>query len=59
MIRIENDCVGCGSYCRDCGANRTRHYYCDRCDFEEELFEFEDRQLCIDCIKSLLKKVKE
>ena len=57
MERIENDCVGCGDYCRDCGAKRTKHYYCDRCEFEEQLWEFEGRQLCIECIKSLLKKV--
>ena len=57
MIRIENDCVECGIHCTNCGRKHTKHYYCDECGFEEELFEYEDKQLCIDCIKSLLKKV--
>ena len=59
MIRIENDCVGC-ERCIGCGRNRTKHYYCDKCKNEEDLYYFEGEELCIDCIiKDKLQKVND
>lgn len=52
MIKIENDCVGCGIYCCDCGLKHSPHYYCDKCGDEETLFYFGDKELCISCIES-------
>ena len=57
MVRIENDCVGCEPHCISCGKDETPHYYCDKCDNEEDLYYFDGEELCIDCIKDKLQKV--
>lgn len=54
MKRIENECVGCDIPCVDCGRKRTPHWYCDKCDEEKTLYDFEGRELCMDCIKEEL-----
>lgn len=53
MTRIENDCVGCPTYCCDCGAKHTPHYYCDKCSAEDTLYYFGDTELCRDCIEKI------
>jgi hypothetical protein len=58
MIKIENDCVCCDIPCIDCGRKRTPHYYCDKCKEETTIYEYEDGQYCIDCIKEKLTVVE-
>lgn len=58
MTRIEDDCVGCGIYCCDCGLKHAEHLHCDRCDSEEQLFAFNDGEFCEDCISAMLDKEK-
>ena len=50
MTRIEDDCVGCPTYCANCGRDRTPHYYCDNCGDETKLFRFDDKELCTECL---------
>ena len=53
MIVFEDDCVGCGIYCINCGRKHTPHYYCDECG--EELYYDEvndpegDTHYCREC----------
>lgn len=60
MIEIENDCCDCGLPCLydRCPYWAVPHFYCDECESEEELFWFDDEQLCIDCITKRLEKVE-
>lgn len=58
MTRIENDCVGCPTYCTDCGAKHTPHYYCDKCGNENTLYYFGDEELCMECITESLEIVE-
>ena len=36
----------------------TEWFRCDRCGEEEKLYEFDGRQLCKDCVISLLDEVE-
>ena len=59
MIRYENDCVDCGFPCQStCKYKEVPHYYCDHCGDEDDLFYYDDEQLCIVCIKYRLEKVE-
>lgn len=58
MITIENDCVGCGSYCCDCGAKHSIHYRCDRCGDDDKLYYFGDEELCEYCLDKALSKAE-
>lgn len=55
MERIENDCVGC-DYCINCGRKSVRYLYCDQCGCNEQnLYRFNDKDYCYDClIKELI-----
>ena len=59
MIRYENDCVDCGLPCLgdSCPHRNVPHYYCDECEEETDIYEFEDEQLCVDCIVKRLRKI--
>lgn len=59
MVREESDCVGCALPCigDECAYRRIRVTYCDRCGEEDDLYEFEGRQLCIGCVRRSLTKV--
>lgn len=62
MIKIENECVGCppdlGCIGNSCPYLHVYRFYCDKCNCEEELYWFEDEQLCIDCILEQLERVE-
>lgn len=63
MKRIENNCCECavpgypclGSYCPN---RHVPHYYCDECEAEEQLYHFDGKELCLECIEAKLKKVE-
>ena len=57
MVKIENDCVGC-DYCKNCGRDRTPHYYCDECGEEETLYQYEGKELCEYCLVKQFDKVE-
>ena len=60
MIKIENDCVGCPTYCINCGNKEVPHFYCDECEEEVnegELFLFDNKQLCEECLKNQFHRV--
>lgn len=52
MIKVESGCVSCGLPClyEGCPYYKEVHAYCDKCEFEEDLYDFEGEQLCEDCI---------
>lgn len=61
MKKTESDCVGCGLPClyTACPYYEVTVFYCDDCGEEcENLYEFDDEELCIDCIEKRLKKVE-
>ena len=62
MIKIENECVDCpqdiGCIGNICPYLNVPRFYCDECDNEDELFWYEDEQLCIDCIVKRLERVE-
>jgi hypothetical protein len=63
MVKYENECVGCpaelGCLGSACPNRNVPHFYCDECEEDvEELFKWDDKQLCIDCIKKKLEKIE-
>ena len=58
--RIESECVSCGMPClrEACPKFAVIKYYCDKCDEEAELFKYDGKELCIDCIEDMLDKVE-
>lgn len=60
MVRYENDCVDCGQPCirNACLNYNVPHYYCDECGDEDELYEYEDYQLCKECLLKIVPKVQ-
>ena len=64
MIKYENECCSCAVPAYPCLGDtcprlRVPHFYCDECGNEEQLYYYDDRQLCISCIEQLLEKVNE
>lgn len=63
MKRVENECVGCpaeiGCAGGTCPYSKVIHYYCDNCREEKLLYEYDGKELCIDCIKERLDKVSD
>lgn len=59
MIVRENDCVNCRLPClgHSCPYQNVPHFYCDECGNEEELYEFENKQICENCLLSKFPKV--
>lgn len=59
MIRYENECVECGKPCvNNCRFKNVPHFYCDKCDEEAELYEFDGEQLCESCLLETVPKVE-
>ena len=63
MITYEDECVGCptemGCMGSACPNRNVPHLYCDRCKEEvDDLYEWDGKQVCIDCIVKSLKKVE-
>lgn len=59
MTRTENNCVGCATENYPCvGDNcpyrNVEHYYCDKCGSEAPIHNFDDEELCKDCIMERL-----
>lgn len=61
MKKYENECVDCGLPCMGsaCPNRNVLRFYCDECGEEEELYNYDGRELCIECIKKDLEKVTE
>lgn len=62
MIKYENDCVGCPTYCINCGKKHSPHYFCDWCDEEfepDELYDVNGDMVCQGCILGQYEKIKE
>ncbi len=62
MVKYEDECVGCRSLGLPCHGDSCRnrnvpHFYCDECGEENELYEFDGKELCISCIENKLQKV--
>ena len=57
MIIRENDCVGCET-CINCG-RRDDYYYrvCDVCGSDEQLYYFDEEELCTECLLKNFRKV--
>ena len=64
MITYEDECCGCATESYPCMGsacpNRNVPYlYCDKCNEEvDDLYEWDGKQVCIDCIVKSLKKVE-
>lgn len=63
MVRIVNHCCSCavpGYPCMgaSCPLTRVEVHYCDGCDEEKQLYHYEGKELCIDCIEERLEKVE-
>lgn len=56
MIIYENECVGC-DHCIECGNKKVLYLVCDECKEYEQLYKYDDKELCIECIKERLEKV--
>jgi hypothetical protein len=62
MKKYENECVGCpperGCLGSACPNRNVLRFYCDKCKEEAELYHYNDKELCIDCIAEQLEKVE-
>ena len=60
MVKIENDCVGCANTCigSSCPLSAVPHFYCDKCGDETDIYHYDGKELCIDCIEKRLEKVE-
>lgn len=60
MIKIENECVDCpkeiGCIGDLCPYKNVTRYYCDYCEQESELYNFDGEELCEDCARARLKE---
>lgn len=57
MIIKDNDCVGCET-CIGCGRKHDYFYrVCDECEYEGQLYYFEEKELCVECLLSHFEEV--
>lgn len=63
MIRTEDNCVGCPTEMGCLGSGCPKRHeivlVCDKCGAEgvDELYEYDDEQLCQDCLLDTVPKV--
>lgn len=52
MKKIENECINCGLPCIGdaCRYRNVVRYYCDECGYEEKLYHYNGKELCVDCL---------
>ena len=57
MIVFEDDCVGCPTYCINCGRKHSPHYYCDECGdeiyYDDVINPDSDIHYCRDCRRKM------
>ena len=60
MKKKETECVSCGLPCMGtaCPNYEVTRFYCDECESEDTLYHYDDKELCIDCIKKKLEVVE-
>ena len=60
MIEITNECVDCGLPClgNSCQYRNVKRYYCDSCGEEEQLYDYDGEEHCLDCIEKRLDKIE-
>ena len=53
---IENECVDCGLPClyEACKYYSVTRFYCDECEDEATLYEYDGEDLCLECIAKRL-----
>ena len=56
MTIYENECLRC-DYCINCGRDKVPVLICDECKEPEQLYKYDGKELCIECIKDRLEKV--
>lgn len=61
MITYEDECVDCVLPClgSTCPKLNVKHYYCDDCGCEEDLYYFDGEMLCSGCVLKRLEKVED
>ena len=60
MIEIGNECVGCDLPCiyEACPYWAVVRMYCDECKDENQLYWWDNKQLCLGCIEAQLERVE-
>ena len=59
MKKYISDCNGCPE-CVGCSlGEKTLHVFCDKCGGDGQIYFFDGRELCIDCIEKELTPVTE
>lgn len=53
-----NECVDCGKPCIGilCPYRNVERFFCDSCDSEGVLYEYDGEEICLDCV---IKKLKQ
>lgn len=63
MISYENNCVGpCPMGCGGCTRKHQAVFTCDNCGesvYPDELWDYDGFELCEDCLKKMVPKVKD
>ena len=59
MIVVENECCDCDLPCiyGACRYYNVARFFCDDCGCEEDLWYFDNQELCADCILERLEEV--
>ena len=59
MRKKVNGCVDCGLPCLPFCPNREVYeLYCDECGKQKKLYEWDGKEMCIDCIEDELDEVE-